>query len=92
MDGFFYCFGNHTIGYRRVQHHSNLSRKPFFTTKPFSNTGLGLSMSYGVIKRFGGEVEVESKVGHGTAFTIILPVGLKEKAEVPVSLIIKKGC
>lgn len=53
--------------------------EPFFTTKPFSNTGLGLSMSYGIIKRLGGEIEVESKVGKGTTFTIILPVGLEGK-------------
>jgi two-component system, cell cycle sensor histidine kinase and response regulator CckA len=65
--------------------------EPFFTTKPFSNTGLGLSMSYGVIKRFGGEIEVESKVGHGATFTIILPIGLEGKEEVDVSPIIKKG-
>jgi len=65
--------------------------EPFFTTKPFSNTGLGLSMSYGVIKRFGGEIEVESKVGHGTTFTIIFPIGLEGKEEVDVSPIIKKG-
>jgi len=65
--------------------------EPFFTTKPFSNTGLGLSMSYGVIKRFGGEIEVKSKVGHGATFTIILPIGLEGKEEVDVSPIIKKG-
>jgi len=48
--------------------------EPFFTTKPFTNTGLGLSMSYGIIKRFGGEIEVESKVGRGATFTITLPI------------------
>ncbi len=47
--------------------------EPFFTTKPFSNTGLGLSVSYGIISRFGGEIEVESQVGKGTTFTITLP-------------------
>jgi PAS domain S-box-containing protein len=57
--------------------------EPFFTTKPFTNTGLGLSMSYGIIKRFGGEIEVESKVGEGTTFTIILPVGKGKKEEAP---------
>jgi len=57
--------------------------EPFFTTKPFTNTGLGLSMSYGIIKRFGGEIEVESKVGEGTTFTIILPVGKGMKEEAP---------
>ncbi|MGQ9776894.1 MAG: GAF domain-containing protein [Thermodesulfobacteriota bacterium] len=57
--------------------------EPFFTTKPFTNTGLGLSMSYGIIKRFGGEIEVESKVGKGTTFRIILPVGKGKKEETP---------
>jgi len=56
--------------------------EPFFTTKPFTNTGLGLSMSYGIIKRFGGEIEVESKVGQGTTFTIMLPIGREEKDEL----------
>jgi PAS domain S-box-containing protein len=65
--------------------------EPFFTTKPFSNPGLGLTMSYGIIKRRGGEIEVESIVEHGTTFTIILPVGLEGKEEVEVLPIIKKG-
>jgi PAS domain S-box-containing protein len=68
--------------------------EPFFTTKPFTNTGLGLSMSYGIVKRFGGEIEVESKVGQGATFTITLPVdeGEKdEKEEVVESQAIKKG-
>jgi PAS domain S-box-containing protein len=65
--------------------------EPFFTTKPFTNTGLGLSMSYGIVKRFGGEIEVESKVGHGTVFTIILPTGREDIEEVISPLTIKKG-
>jgi CheY-like chemotaxis protein len=66
--------------------------EPFFTTKPFTNTGLGLSMSYGIVKRFGGEIEVESKVGQGTTFTIILPIGEEnEKEEAVDSQRIKKG-
>ncbi len=65
--------------------------EPFFTTKPFTNTGLGLSMSYGIVKRFGGEIEVESKVGQGTAFTITLPIGQDEKEEAVDSQPIKKG-
>jgi len=65
--------------------------EPFFTTKPFSNTGLGLSMSYGIIKRFGGEIEVESKVGHGTTFTIILPIGEEGREEAVSPSTIKKG-
>jgi len=65
--------------------------EPFFTTKPFTNTGLGLSMSYGIVKRFGGEIEVESKVGRGTTFTIILPIGEHEKEEAVKPQPIKKG-
>jgi PAS domain S-box-containing protein len=65
--------------------------EPFFTTKPFTNTGLGLSMSYGIVKRFGGEIEVESKVGEGTTFTIILPIGEEGKEETVDSQPIKKG-
>ncbi len=59
--------------------------EPFFTTKPFTNTGLGLSMSYGIIKKFGGEIDVESKVGQGTTFTITLPIGGEGKEELAVS-------
>jgi PAS domain S-box-containing protein len=65
--------------------------EPFFTTKPFTNTGLGLSMSYGIVKRFGGEIEVESEVGRGTTFTIMLPIREEEKEEGAPPLTIKEG-
>jgi PAS domain S-box-containing protein len=65
--------------------------EPFFTTKPFTNTGLGLSMSYGIIKRFGGEIEVESKVGQGTTFTILLPVGGKGKDELVIPSLTRRA-
>jgi two-component system NtrC family sensor kinase len=54
----------------------NLSRifDPFFTTKDTSGTGLGLSVSYGIINSHGGSIEVESSVGVGTTFTINLPI------------------
>ena len=65
--------------------------EPFFTTKPFTNTGLGLSMSYGIIKRFGGEIEVESRVGEGTTFTILLPIGEEEEEEAVSPQTIKQG-
>lgn len=49
--------------------------EPFFTTKPIgSGTGLGLSLSYGIIKKHNGRIEVESVVGTGTSFTIHLPL------------------
>lgn len=47
---------------------------PFFTTKPVGQgTGLGLSISYEIIKNHGGKIDVQSKVGEGTTFTIFLP-------------------
>ena len=48
---------------------------PFFTTKPGGKgTGLGLSICYGIIKKMGGEITVESIVNEGTTFFISLPV------------------
>jgi signal transduction histidine kinase/FixJ family two-component response regulator len=48
---------------------------PFFTTREVGQgVGLGLSTCYAVVERFGGTVRVESQVGHGTTFTIELPV------------------
>jgi len=47
---------------------------PFFTTKAVDEgTGLGLSVSYGIIESHGGEIKVRSKVGEGTCFEISLP-------------------
>jgi PAS domain S-box-containing protein len=48
---------------------------PFFTTKPTGEgTGLGLSVSYGIIKNHGGDILVESNPGKGSIFTVVLPV------------------
>jgi GAF domain-containing protein/CheY-like chemotaxis protein len=53
--------------------HINNIFDPFYTTKP-KGMGLGLSVSYGIIERHGGQILVESEVGEGTTFIVRLPV------------------
>ena len=49
--------------------------QPFFTIKPTGQgTGLGLSLSYDIVKAHGGELRAETIEGEGAAFTIVLPV------------------
>lgn len=48
---------------------------PFFTTKPIgAGTGLGLSLSYGIVQKHQGRIDVESAVGVGTTFRVTLPI------------------
>ena len=68
----------------------NLTRifDPFFTTKPTGKgTGLGLSIAYGIVQKHRGKIEVDSEVGRGTTFRIVLPVrqsaGPKAQGEAP---------
>jgi len=48
---------------------------PFFTTKPLGRgTGLGLSICFGIVERMDGKISVKSKPGHGTTFSVRLPL------------------
>jgi len=54
---------------------------PFYTTKEVGRgTGLGLSVTYGIIEKHGGHIEAHSNKGRGTMFTIVLPLGQKKPA------------
>jgi signal transduction histidine kinase len=56
---------------------------PFYTTKEAGKgTGLGLSVSYNIVKSFKGDIKVESSIGKGTTFTIILPVQTEPRKEL----------
>ena len=50
---------------------------PFFTTKGKGGTGMGMAVSFGIIRRHNGEIDVESELARGTTFRISLPVALE---------------
>ena len=51
---------------------------PFFTAGKTQGTGLGLSVSFGIVRRYGGDLSVSSVVGTGSRFTLILPAGVND--------------
>jgi two-component system NtrC family sensor kinase len=55
--------------------------EPFFTTKKGYGTGLGLPITYGIVKKMGGKIKVESKKGEGSTFTVYLPKNPKRTTE-----------
>lgn len=57
---------------------------PYFTTKgQGEGTGLGLAMVHGIVETYGGEVFVDSVLGRGTVFTILLPTVKRRSAQIP---------
>lgn len=67
-------------------HEENIPKifQPFWTTKPVQGTGLGLSSSYGIVCRHGGDIAVESRPGEGTVFFVKLPLAEKAPEAVEV--------
>jgi CheY-like chemotaxis protein len=63
---------------------------PFFTTKGVTNSGLGMSVSYGIIKRHGGEILIESEPGKGATFILHLPTGYGEAEPVAKEVAVSK--
>jgi signal transduction histidine kinase len=55
---------------------------PFFTTKGVKGVGLGLSVAYGIITRYGGEISVESQLNQGSTFVTKLPLHKRQSLDL----------
>ena len=78
-DGHAACVSVRDTGKGIAAEHLGRIFEPFFTTKPLGpsgggGSGLGLSISYGIVQRHGGKIVVESTVGVGTEMRVVLPV------------------
>lgn len=56
---------------------------PFFTTKGHEGHGLGLAVAYGIVRRYGGDIEVESESGKGTRFSLKFPISMIPESHLP---------
>jgi len=62
---------------------------PFYTTKGVEGSGLGMSVSYGIVGKHGGKIDLISRIGKGTVFTIELPIATETiLTETPVEPVI----
>jgi signal transduction histidine kinase len=60
---------------------------PFFTTKPpGKGTGLGLSIIYGIVKMHRGDIRVQSALGQGTTFSVLLPIRLPDASRAQAQI------
>jgi signal transduction histidine kinase/DNA-binding response OmpR family regulator len=66
------------------EHVRRQALEPFFTTKGVKSTGLGLSVSYGIVRRHGGDLAIEGAEGRGTRVVVRLPAGAPGMGAPPV--------